>query len=369
MQGCVLQTDDLYALAPAGHLAQVAVIIVSYGNPRDVERCLRSIALSDWNHLEVFVCENAGAAAFDRLVATVVGPRGPLIRAGSALNELDLPAQRLARVVNCRFSSRSNIVRLAEATENLGYGGGINAWLERIIQQAGWDALMILNPDTEIEPFCLSAFVNKSREGYGMIGGALVFHDAPDRIINYGLRWSRVTGRVVAVGRNASTRNQPSSEMISNLDAISGACVFVTRAFINEVGPMSEDFFLYMEDLDWGLRRGSQKIGYAALAVVRHVGGTSIGSSVDPGRQSPLSIYLSARNSILYARRRAGWFWIIHLFVGSLYAIRYVLHGRPSASLTAFAGLLDGMKGKTGRPDNASIFSYAPDSENCSEHG
>src|ERR1700730_5161933 len=116
MQGCAPQADGLYALAPAGHLAQVGVIIVSYGNPEDVERCLRSIALSDWHHFEVFICENAGAAAFDRLVATVVGSRGPLIRADSTLNELDLPAQRLARVMKCRFSSRSNIVRLAEAS-------------------------------------------------------------------------------------------------------------------------------------------------------------------------------------------------------------------------------------------------------------
>jgi hypothetical protein len=40
---------------------------VSYGNLGDVERCLRSIELSGWNRFEIFVCENAGAAAFDRI--------------------------------------------------------------------------------------------------------------------------------------------------------------------------------------------------------------------------------------------------------------------------------------------------------------
>ena len=331
---------------------RVAILIVSYANPQDVKRCLRSIASSDCSDFEVFVCENAGAAEFDRLLVELAGPDGPLVRVDETTDDLDLAGGRLTRVVKCNLSARRNVVRLAVATENLGYGGGINAWLERFVDRANWDAVLVLNPDTEIGSSCLTALIAKSREGYGMVGGALVFDDAPGTIINYGLRWSRLTGRIVAVGRNAPVDKVPSSKTVASLDSISGACVFVTRAFIDEVGLMSEEFFLYMEDLDWGLRRGSQRIGYAPLAVVRHVCGTSIGSAVDRTRQSKLSIYLSARNSILYARQQAGSLWVVHLFVGLLDAIKYSLHGRPSASRTALAGLVHGVMGRSGRPDS-----------------
>lgn len=65
-----------------------------------------------------------------------------------------------------------------------------------------------------------------------------------------------------------------------------GACVLVTRAFVEDVGLMAEDYFLYMEDLDWGRRRGKHRIGFASKAVIRHIGGTTIGSAVVPEKRS-----------------------------------------------------------------------------------
>jgi GT2 family glycosyltransferase len=333
------------------HREKLVVLIVSYGNPADVIRCLKSLANSDWKTFEVFICENSGLAGFESLLAAVSGEEGPLVQTGDCSEDIDRPGKRLARVAKCKFTERPNVVRLAAAIENLGYGGGINAWLERIVNHPGWDAALVLNPDTEVAPACLSELMAKMEEGFGMVGGTLVFDNAPDKIINYGLAWSRLTGRITAVGRNAEAGTIPSTGTLAAIDAISGACVLVSRAFVDEIGLMTEDYFLYMEDLDWGLRRGRQKIGFASKAVIRHVCGTSIGSSVDPRLRSRLSIYLSARNSVLYARRWAGWLWIFHAAVGVLYAAKYALCGAPAAAKITIEGLVDGTRGKTGRPN------------------
>jgi GT2 family glycosyltransferase len=254
-------------------------------------------------------------------------------------------------VVKCRFAEQGIVVRLAAAVENLGYGGGVNAWLERIMTHPGWEAVLVLNPDTTVDPCSLSKLMAKAAEGYGMVGAALVFDDDPRKIINYGLSWSRFTGRVIAVGRNAPAAAVPPAETIAALDAVSGACVLVSRGFVEEAGLMAEDYFLYMEDLDWGRRRGSQRIGFAPDAVVRHVGGTSIGSSINPRRRSRLSVYLTARNSLLYARRCAGWLWIVHAVVGLGYALRYILQGVPASARITIEGMIDGARGKAGRPE------------------
>ena len=330
---------------------KLAVIIVSYCNADDVDRCLKSLARSNWDQFEVFICENGGEAAYRRLLAALVGPDRTLQRTSDGANTLDQPQKRLASVTKCRFQNRANVVRVGLGIENLGYGGGVNAWLEPLLGVPGWGSVLILNPDTEVDRRSLSELIAKSAEGYGMVGGSLVFDHAPDKVINYGLHWSRMTGRVVAVGRNAPAGSTPSLEDLSRIDAVSGACVMVSRAVVEDVGLMAEDYFLYMEDLDWGRRRGKHLIGFASKAVVRHTGGTTIGSAVAPEKRSHLSIYLSARNSILYARRFAGWRWPCHFGVGLLFAARYLLKGSTSAARVAFVGLLDGAKGKTGRPD------------------
>jgi GT2 family glycosyltransferase len=330
---------------------KLAVIIVSYCNADDVDRCLRALARSDLDQFEVFICENGGDAAYTALLARLVGSDRILKRVSDGAGTLDLPQKRLASVASCRFQDRANAVRIGLAIDNLGYGGGVNAWLEPLLGVSGWDAVLVLNPDTEVEARALSELIAKSAGGYGMVGGNLVFDASPDRIISYGLHWSRMTGRVIAIGRNAPVGSTPSAEDLARIDAISGACVLATRACVEDIGLMAEDYFLYMEDLDWGLRRGKHRIGIADNAVVRHIGGTTIGSSVTVEKRSHLSIYLSARNSILYARRFAGWRWVCHFGVGLLYAARYLVKGSASAGKVALAGLLDGVSGKTGRPE------------------
>jgi GT2 family glycosyltransferase len=330
---------------------KLAVLIVTYRNSDDVDRCLKSLACSDCDDFEVFICENGGEVAYERLLTELAGPDGILQRIPGGSDPLDRPGARMTAVAKCRFQNRPIIVRLGLANENLGYGGGVNAWLERLLVVLGWDAVLVLNPDTEVDRSCLSELIAKSVEGFGMVGGSLVFDNAPDRVVNYGLHWSRMTGRVVAIGRNSPTGSAPSLKELRKIDAVSGACVLATRAFVEDVGLMAEDYFLYMEDLDWGRRRGGHRIGFASRAVVRHVGGTTIGSAIAPEERSYLSIYLSARNGILYARRFAGRRWICHFGVGLLFAARYMLRGSLSAGKIAIVGLLDGAKGKTGRPD------------------
>lgn len=328
----------------------LCVIIVSYGRPEDVRRCLASLGKSHWSDFAVFVCENGGATAFDRLRAALTGADGALEPVEAGLTQLDRAGGRLSGVASYRLRGTAIPVRIGAAIDNLGYGGGVNAWLERLRAESGWQAVLVLNPDTEVETACLGELMAKTCEGYGMVGATLVFDDAPGSVINYGLVWSRLSGRVIAAGRNRPAGSEPKPELLARLDAISGACVLVTRAFVEEVGPMAEDYFLYMEDLDWGMRRGRHRIGFAARAVVRHVGGTAIGSAVDPRHRSPLSVYLAARNGVLFARRHLGWCWPLHVAGALIYVLKYLVSGAPAAAGIALAGIIDGIRGERGRP-------------------
>lgn len=331
--------------------AKLCVVIVSYGRPADIRRCLAALASSHWRDFAVFICENAGMPAYERLRTELAGADGPLEAAtATGPSLLDQPVGRFTAVSICRLRGTAVPVRIGSAVENFGYGGGVNAWLDRLRTEAGWDAVLVLNPDTEVDPNCLDELIAKAAEGYGMVGASLIYPDAPDLIQTYGLIWSRLTGRVILAGRGAPLGSEPSSALLRRLDAASGACTLVTRAFVEDVGGMVEDYFLYMEDLDWGMRRGRHRIGFAAKAIVRHVGGTSIGSSGNPRLQSRLSSYLMARNMVRFSRRLAGPCWVLHLAAVALYAVKFFVSGAPAGARETLVGMIDGIRGKEGRP-------------------
>jgi GT2 family glycosyltransferase len=103
------------------------------------------------------------------------------------------------------------------------------------------------------------------------------------------------------------------------MNYVEGASMLVSRQLLDEVGLMSEEYFLYFEETDWAIRaKGKFKLGYAPQSVVFHKVGGSIGTSSNPARKSLTCDYYNVRNRILFAR---------HYFPCTLPAIYLVLMG------------------------------------------
>jgi GT2 family glycosyltransferase len=64
-------------------------------------------------------------------------------------------------------------------------------------------------------------------------------------------------------------------------DWVAGTCMIVRREALLQVGLLDEQFFLYFEDVDWGLRFHSMgwKVVYLPSIAITHIGGASVGSS------------------------------------------------------------------------------------------
>ena len=125
----------------------IPIIIVSYNNDTDVRSCVAALSrLNSSVRYDLFVCENGGAIAFDRLIATLTRPDGPCDR-DSAAESLPLPP-RLRRVIRLRFrraTSRPDaVIQIGEAKENFGYAGGVNCWLRPLLSLPEWRGVWIL---------------------------------------------------------------------------------------------------------------------------------------------------------------------------------------------------------------------------------
>lgn len=332
--------------------AECLIVTVGYRNPADIVGCLGALARANAEpSFQIHICENGGTAAFDALIGALTAPGGPCEADAERVEPL---SDRFARALRLRLRDGGAYVEIGEAQENFGYAGGINAWLEPLLREEGWKAVWVLNPDTAPAPDALAALkAYAETRGKGMVGSRLMYPGDPQIVASRGLKWRRLMAQTLGVDIGAPVLPRPDpQEVDARLDSPHGASFYVTRACIQQIGLMDESYFLYFEELDWGLRaKSSCGVGYAYDSVVPHVGGTTLGSARERGARSPLAVYLDFRNRLLFVRRRhPAWLpWTAAM--GLLHAGRFVAAGAPHNFGFALRGLVAGLRGEDGRPD------------------
>jgi N-acetylglucosaminyl-diphospho-decaprenol L-rhamnosyltransferase len=334
---------------------RVAVIIVGFCNGGDVARCLAALSGSSTEpSFDVFICENGGKHSFQRLTDELAA-----FVATPLLDEQfpSLP-NRFVDIKTLALKHSSAKIYVACASHNLGYAGGVNAWIEKLLEFPGWEGIWILNPDTAPDPTALSELVRRAHTaGKGMVGSTIVPLNCQRRVsCRGGLRWRKFMTRPALIGYLEPIDASHNVEAIESImDCVSGASMYVTRQCIGEVGLMEERFFLYYEDLDWGMRAKRCGLGYASASVVPHCYSTTIGSSPRHADRSWLSVYLENRNRIhfirIYFPRSLVWATILSV----VYAMEYLVAWSPRNFRVAIQGLVAGLRGEIGPPANLAI--------------
>jgi GT2 family glycosyltransferase len=331
--------------------APIPVIIVGFRNPADVCRCLSALANARREPaFEPFICENGGSQAYDALVAALSGPGGPC-QGPSVV--VDPPGKAFTRACKMKLAGTID-VEIGEARGNLGYAGGINAWIEVLLKRPGWPGLWILNPDTAAEPDALAELVDYAEKfDKGMVGSRIMSPDDPDRVGSRGLTWNPWASRTTGVDKYAPATLVPDRlDVERRIDGPHGASFYITRACVEKIGLMDETYFLYFEDLEWGLRaKAASGLGYAYKSVIPHFGGTTIGSANKRKDRSELAVYLDFRNRLLFVRRQyPGWYpWTVVMVLAR--SAEFLAVGAFRNFRAALAGWRAGVTGETGRPD------------------
>jgi N-acetylglucosaminyl-diphospho-decaprenol L-rhamnosyltransferase len=197
----------------------------------------------------------------------------------------------LVAVDNASPDGSADLVRevLPEATvialqRNLGFAGGANRALGHLAGRY-W---LLLNPDLVLPPGGLQRLVEwmDAHPTLGVGSPALVGDEgvsqSPGRaapsIARLLLELSRLHRLLPAMVRGRALRG-PHWTGGDQLDAdwVPGAAMLVRRTALDEVGPLSEDFFMYGEDLEWcnRMRDAGWGVGVCQAVVARHTQATS----------------------------------------------------------------------------------------------
>lgn len=330
---------------------RVLIAIVSTNEVENLVGCLRSLAVSTHRNFRVVICENGGATGFQR-TKTILTELA-FVRRLEAPSIDEGPPAWTRPYCDFALDPAGQRITVLSPSRNLGYAGGVNACIAAA-DNWPWDAVWVLNPDTFPEPGALAALVHRQKEGgFGIVGSRLIF--AASGLVQTwgGLEWRSWLGRGRLIGADQPAEAMPDVADVERRFAfISGASMYVSREYVETVGVMDADFFVFDEDVDWCLRRGSFKLGYAHQSIIRHIHGSASGSSSNKARRSRFNVYLTERNRILLARKRFGPRWGVFAAIALAQAlVEYLLQVRSIRQFyMALEGWWAGICGETGAP-------------------
>ena len=224
--------SDALRLQTSGPPPETSAVVVAYRSESCLGRVLGDLApLAREGWLEVIVVDNAS-------------PDG-----SAALVERDFPWARLVRL-----------------PRNLGFAGGVNAGL----REARGRYLALVNPDVELPPSTLPGLVEYLGQHADVAAvGPLVLRSTGqfECTASYRPTFSNqltmtlglfLLGRWVPAWRSPAVMRAPSEPL--SVDVVTGCLMVMPRWAYERVGPFDEEYFMYVEDVDWCVR--AREAGY-----------------------------------------------------------------------------------------------------------
>jgi len=325
----------------------VDIVVLNYNGWQDTIECLESVFLSTYQSFRVIVIDNgSGDESVAKLSAWAEGRLKPAPAPNptiAAIFQSSVPkpiSYQILTEEEAKQSSGSEAYRLilirAEANRGYSAGNNIGIRFSRLTQRA--DSVWLLNNDTVVRADTLQRLVEHGRQQKGKVGitGAkLLFYHQPDTVQYLGgSSYNPYTGQAQPRGRGLAATDEATSHPATDqsLAFIAGASLFAKRSFIDAVGELNEDYFLYFEEPDWATR-GQQRgwtIDYAPSAVVYHKEGASIGASLTSrAYQNKFADYQYHRSRLIYTRKYMGLGPIVVLYGRTLLSLlKSILHGR-----------------------------------------
>jgi GT2 family glycosyltransferase len=259
----------------------ISIILVNWNGKNDTIECIKSLLKLEKNNFtfNIIVVDNGSTDGSEHAIVHMYGKK----------------------------------VIIIPNTENLGFAEGNNRGIIHALKMKS-SSVWLLNNDTTVHPKALSELFNAEKKyGNGIFGSKIFFsknHEFhKDRYKKNDL------GKVIwYAGGKIDWKNMYAShygvdevdhgQFIKNLETefITGCSMYISRDVIDTIGYLDNDYYLYLEDVDFCLR--AKQKGYVSRfipsSIIWH---KNAGSTSRPGNR--LQEYYLTRNRIIVSLRYA----------------------------------------------------------------
>lgn len=278
-----------------GSPRSVVTIVVTYNSASTITRCLRCIEGSS-EASTVVVVDNASRDGTAQIVAR------------------DFPD-----------------VEIVSTGANLGFAAACNVGIERAARSAS-SYFLLVNPDAFLDPPCIQALVTAMEERPDSAAASpLILSEGTGRIwyagavadVQSGIYWHEAVGEEdEGQYTETCTTGRPT-----------GCVMLVRRSAVDESGLLEASYFLYWEDVEWGLRlqRAGRSVLFVPSARALHAVSSATG-----GPASKIYEYYYLRNRLRLVHETAG------LSRGHLIASNWRASARSVAAVVRARGIRAG---------------------------
>ncbi len=209
---------------------KVYVIVLNYNGGNLIENCLKKLERVDYSNLTILVVDN---------------------------NSIDNSIKNIEK----KFLQ----LKIIKNEENVGFSGGNNVGIKYALKN-GADYVLLLNQDTEVKSNFLTELI-KEAEKDSQLGllSPLIFWKKTNRIWFSG-------GKINWFKMKTFHKTDLIQGECFETSFLTGCSLLIKRSVLEKIGLLSEDFFLYWEDVDYSIRaqKAGFKIKVISKSVIRH---------------------------------------------------------------------------------------------------
>jgi len=299
-------------------IPSVAIVLINWNNYADSKLCLNSLQKCIYKNFKVIVVDNNSQDGSGQILQEEFGDFAIFL-----------------------FNK-----------ENLGFSGGNNVGIRYALER-GFDYVMELNNDTEVEPNFLDKLIDSidGRPEYGAVQ-PLIYYNGSRRNIIWNAGGTLIDFLGLSLTRKEGRKN-PGNLKGEDIDWITGCAFLIKSDVLKKVGLLKEFFFFgSFEDVDLSVRIKDHgfKLWFEPSSVIYHTAGNS-SKTKEKGKEgflNPQVHYLVQRNQIIFIKHHTKLFFIplalafqfVKIIGNSAY---FIIRRRPKKLKLAWKGFKDGL--------------------------
>jgi GT2 family glycosyltransferase len=245
-----------------------------------------------------------------------------------------------------RYGNNSRITLLL-LDKNIGYAGGMNKGIGHLLKNKKIKVLLLLNNDTVVKSDFLGPLMDCLEDSSG-------YHIATPKIL-YSDRvtiWSagaRVFYPLLFSLQSKGKQDGFQFNSPRKINSVTGCAMAVRREVFEKIGLFDEEYFAYVEDIDFCKRAVTAgfRFAYCYKSTIFHKASGTLGEF------NPYRIYLNVRNKAYFIKKNISPLWwpmsaIWNLGVITSWAFKALLKRRFKVIRLIFLGMVDFIRGKMG---------------------
>lgn len=295
---------------------KVYIVLLNYNNSQDSIECLESILKLQYINYQIIIIDNSETLQYSKELQSWA--EGNVTLQETNFKDIVYPLEKKPLKIlsvsekDFLLESKSEKIIFVKAEENKGFAAGNNVALQYILNQKDFNScIWILNNDTIVEKNSLSAIISEIEKQKGsekniIYGTPLIDYDSPETVQSIGGYYNTKTGLSKHLGEGILI-----SDAKLNFEKIAekavypiGASMIITYRDLESIGLLSEDYFLFFEEIDWVSRAKKLGGGVKMLPIfgIYHKQGNSTKSKIKEKKSEFIDL-ITMKSRITFAKK------------------------------------------------------------------